>query len=324
MLVKSLRAACLAVLFGVLLVGTAFAQAAWPSKPIKIIVPWPPGGAADLTCRLLQVPLAEILGQTVVIENKSGGGGIVGTEALVRSPADGHTIGMVISSHASNMALHSKLPYDTLNDTKPITIVTRSPNILVVHPSTPYRSLADIVEAAKSKPGSIHYATSGNGTAQHFGAEHIKLWARIDMVHVPYRGAGPALNDLVGGQVLVGILNIASTWPHVQSGRLRPIAVTGRDRSPNAPDVPAVSETITGFDFGEWFALMAPGRVPDEIVERLYAAIAKAAKTPEFQARALETGMEVVLNTPAAFRTMLDGEVKKFADLVREANIKIE
>ena len=324
MLGKSIGAAILAALFGVLLAGTALAQTAWPTKPVKIIVPWPPGGAADLTCRLLQVPLAEVLGQSVVIENKSGGGGIVGTEALVRSPADGHTIGMAISSHASNMSLHAKLPYDTLNDTKPITIVTRSPNILAVHPSTSYQSLADIVAAAKAKPGSIHYATSGNGTAQHFGAERIKIANQIDMVHVPYRGAGPALNDLVGGQVLVGILNIASTWPHVQSGRLRPIAVTGLNRSPIAPDVPAISETIPGFDFGEWFALMAPGRVPDEIVERLYAAIAKAAQTPDFQAKVRDAGMEPVLNTPAAFKTMLDGEVKKFADLVKQANIKIE
>jgi tripartite-type tricarboxylate transporter receptor subunit TctC len=317
-------ATSLAVLVVSLLACLAPAEAQWPTKPVKIIVMWPPGGAADITCRHLQQPLSDIIGQPVVIENKSGGGGVTGTDALARSPADGHTIGMVISSHASNVALHTKLPYDAVKDFKPITIVTRSPNVLAVHPSTPYKSLADIIAAAKDKPGVLHYATSGNGTAQHFGIEHLKLATGIDIVHIPYRGAAPALNDLVAGQVQIGVLNIASTMPYIQSGGVRALAVTSSSRSAMAPDVPSMAETVPGFDFSEWFSLMAPAGVPDEIVEKIYASIAQAARAPTFTEKIKEAGMEPVLNTPAEFRTLLEAEIRKFAELTTKAKIKID
>lgn len=298
--------------------------AQWPSKPLKIIVMWPPGGAADIVARYLQQPLSEVIGQPVVIENKSGGGGITGTDALAHSPPDGHTIGTVISSHASNVALHQTLPYDAVKDFKPITILTRSPNVLAVHPSTPYKSVADIIAAAKAKPGTLYYATSGNGTAQHFGIEHLKIATGVDITHVPYRGAGPALNDLVAGQVMIGCLNIASTLPYMQSGRVRALAVTTPTRSAIAPDVPSLADTVPGFDFAEWFALMAPGGVPDEIVDQLYAAIKKAASRPVFTDKVKDAGMEPVLNTPTEFRALIAAEITKFKQLTAKANIRID
>jgi tripartite-type tricarboxylate transporter receptor subunit TctC len=303
---------------------TASAETDWPTKPIKIIVPWPPGGAADIAARYLQHPLQDVVKQSIVIENKSGAGGIVGTEALARSPADGYTIGMVISSHASNPSLYSKLPYDTVKDIKPITILVRSPNVIAVHPSAPYKTLADIIAAAKAAPGKLQYASSGNGTAQHLGLEQLKILTGIDMGHIPYRGAGPALNDLVNGQVQIGVLNSGGVFPHVQAGRLRAIAVTTAKRSPSAPDIPAVSETVPGFDFPEYFAFVAPAGVPDEMVQKIYEAIAKAAHTPFFVEKAKEVGLEPVLNTPAEFRTQIASEIKKFGDLVRTAKIRLD
>ena len=316
----------LALLAGILSVAAAQAEAAdaWPTKPIKIIVPFAPAGAADIICRHLQQPLSELLGQQVVVENKSGGSGVTGTEALARSTPDGHTIGMVISSHASNVSLHQTLPYDSIKDFKPITIVTRSPNVFSVHPSTPYKSLEEVIAAAKAKPGELVFATSGNGTAQHFAAEYLKLAKGIDMVHVPYRGAGPALNDLVGGQVKIGILNIASSLPHIKADRIRPLAVTSAKRNAALPDVPSMAESMAGFEFSEWFALAAPGGTPDEIVEKLYQAIKTASSKPEIEAKFREAGMVPDLMPPAEFSAYMDAEVKKFADLVKKANVKLE
>lgn len=316
--------AALALALAGVLAGPAAAQTGLPAKPLRIIVPFAAGGGADIACRHLQPLLSEIIGQSVVIENKSGGGGVIGTEAMVRAQPDGSTIAMVISSHASNQALYKSLPYNALSDTKPITVLFRATNVWSVHPSSPHKSLAEIIAAAKAQPGRVAVVTSGTGTQQHLGFEQLKLITGTDMIHVPYRGAGPALNDLVTGQVQVGILNISSSMPHIREGRLRAIAVTSGARSPYAPDVPSVSETVPGFDSVEWFAFVAPGGVPDPVIERLYEVINKAARTPQFEARAKEMGVDLVLNTPAEFRTQLAADVAKFADLVQKANIKLD
>lgn len=304
--------------------GPASSQATWPTKPLRIIVPWPPGGAADISVRNLQQPLSELIGQPVIVENKSGGGGIVGTDALARAPADGSTIGMVISSHASNTALHNSLPYDAVKDFKPITILTSGANVVIVHPSTPYKKLDDIIAAVKAAPGKMHYVTSGNGTAQHLGFESLKLATGMQIDHVPYKGAGPALNDLVAGQVHIGVLNIGGVMPHVQAGRLRAIAVTSPKRAASLPDVASVAETVPGFDFTEWFALLAPAGVPDETVEKMYVAIKKAASNPAFITKMNDIGMETVLNTPAEFKALIAASIVKFKDLVQRANIKLD
>jgi tripartite-type tricarboxylate transporter receptor subunit TctC len=304
--------------------GVAAAETKWPTKPLRIIVPWPPGGAADISVRHLQQPLSEVIGQPVIVDNKSGGGGIVGTDALARAPADGSTIGMVISSHASNTALHNSLPYDAVKDFKPITILTAGANVVIVHPSAPYKTLTDIITAAKANPGKMHYVTSGNGTAQHLGFEYVKLATGIKMDHVPYKGAGPALNDLVAGQVQIGVLNIGGVMPYVHTGRLRAIAVTSPKRTFALPDTPSIAETVPGFDFTEWFALMAPAGVPDEVVEQIYQAVKKAASTPTFVEKVKEGGMEPVLNTPAEFKQIVADSIVKFKDLVQRANIKLD
>ncbi len=306
------------------LAGSALAQAPWPSKPIRIIVPFAAGGGADIAARHLQPLLTESLGQPIVIENKGGGGGIVGTEQMVRSAPDGHTFGMTVSSLASNPALNKSMPFDALKDVKPVTILFRATNVWLVHPSSPYKSLAEIIAAAKASPGKIAAATSGSGTQQHLGLEQLKLITGVDITNVPYRGAGPALTDLLSGQIQLGILNISSTLPHVKEGRLRGIAVTAGQRSPYAPDMPSVAETVAGFDSVEWFGFIAPAGVPDDIIAKFYDALAKAARSPQFTARARDMGVDLVINTPAEFKTLLEAEVAKFADLVKRANIKLE
>lgn len=302
----------------------AAAQSTWPSKPVKIIIPFAAGGGTDIAARHLQPLLQEVIGQPIVIENKGGGGGIVGTEQLVRAAPDGHTIGMIVSSHASNPALYKTMSYDAIKDIKPITILFRATNVWAAHPSAPFTSLAEIIAAAKAAPGKIAVVTSGTGTAQHLGLEQFKLQTGIDIVHVPYRGAGPALNDLVIGQVQLGILNISSMLPHIKAGRLKGIAVTSGQRSAFAPEVASVAETVPGFDSVEWFAFIAPAGVPDDIIEKIYAAIVKAARTPQYDAKVKEMGVELVLNAPADFTKMIAAEVTKFADIVKRANIKLD
>lgn len=322
MLSKLLAALTAAVLITASTAATA--GDGWPSKSLRIIIPFAAGGGADIAARHLQPHLAEALGQPVIIENKGGGGGIVGTEQLVRAAPDGHTIGMIVSSHASNPALYKSMPYDAVRDVKPITILFRATNVWAVHPSAPYKTLAEVIGAAKAKPGKIAVVTSGTGTAQHLGFEQLKLLTRTDMVHVPYRGAGPALNDLLIGQVQIGILNISSTLAHIKEGRLRALAVTSGTRSAFEPDIPTVAETLPGFDSTEWFGFIAPGGVRDDIAEALHRAILKAARTHQFEQRAREMGVDLVLSSTAEFRAHLVAEVARFAELVKRANIKLD
>lgn len=320
----SFIALCLLASLGFLTTtGTASAQS-FPPKTIKIIVPFAPGGLSDIVCRQLQQPLADVLGVTVVIENKAGASGQIGTEAIARSKADGSVIGTVGSSHATNTALFPNLPYDAVKDFKPIIILARSPNVIGVHPATPYKSLADVIAAAKAAPGNLHYVTSGNGTAQHLGFEQLKLESSIDIAHIPYRGAGPALNDLTSGQVQLGFLNVAGMLPHIMAGSVRALAVSSPKRSALLPDVPSISETLPGFDFVEYAALVAPAGVPDAVIEQLYQAIAKAARTPAYQASITKVGMELSIASPAEYRELLARDIARTGDLVRKAKIKIE
>ena len=287
-------------------------------------MPNPPGGAADIVVRHLQPPLAEVLGQTVIVENKPGANGIIGMEAMLRSPPDGSVLATAASSIVSSPALYSSLPYDVLKDIRPVTILTRAPNVLSVPPSSAYKSFGDILEAAKRTPGKLIVATSGNGTAQHFSLEEIKILTGTDIVHVAYKGAGPAFNDLVAAQVGIGLLNIAGTMPFVRSGQLRPLAVTSLKRSAQLPDVPSISETLPGFDMSEFFALVASAAVPADTIERLYAAVVKAARTPGFEAKVREAGMELDLLTPTEFRALMLVEHKRLGDLARKAGIRLD
>ncbi len=321
---RKLMTTVLAALLAIPLADIAVAQTPWPTKPLRIVVPWPPGGSADTSVRHLQAPLQEALGQPVVIENKSGGGGVIGTETLTRAAPDGYTICLVTSAHTASPAVYSTMPYNAEKDLKPITIFVTSANVISVHPSAPYKTLKDLIDAAKAKPGNVIVATSGNGTAQHFGFEQIKIATKTDMVHLPYRGAGPALNDLVAGQVPIGYLNIAGSLPHIQANRLRPLAVTGLKRSAAMPDVPTIAETIPGFDFTEWHALIVPAAVPDDIVEKLYVAIAKAANTKDYIEKVGNVGMVVDILSPADSVKKFTEEFKRLADLAKAAGIKAD
>ena len=305
---------------------TAAPPAVWPipGKPFRIIVAFGAGGGSDIATRHLQPLLAEVLGVPVIVENKGGSGGMVGTEAMVRSPPDGHTIGMVVSAHASNPALHKVMPFDAVKDWKPITILFRAANVWGAHPSSPYKSIAEVLAAAKANPGKVLVATSGNGTAQHLGLEQLKIAAGVDIVHVPYRSAGGAFQDLVSGQIDLGILNASSMLAYIKDGRLKPIAVTSEKRSVYAPDIPAIAETLPGFDSVEWFAYGAPGGTPDDVVEKIYAAIVKAARTLAFEQRAKDMGVDLVLNTPADLAKIIAADLAKFKDLVEKAKITAE
>jgi tripartite-type tricarboxylate transporter receptor subunit TctC len=317
-------AALLIALFGVVPMTDHASAQSFPPKSLKIIVPWAPGGLSDIVCRQLQQPLSDVLGVPVVIENKTGASGQIGTEAIARSKADGTVIGTVGSSHATNTALFPKLPYDAVADFKPITILARSPNVIVVHPSTSYKSLADVIAAAKAAPGDLNYVSSGNGTAQHLGFEQIKLETGIDIQHIPYRGAGPALNDLAGGQVKLGFLNIAGALPHINAGTIRALGVSSPKRTALLPDVPTIAETVPGFDFVEYAALVAPAGLSDDFIEKLYQAIAKAARSSAYESAITKVGMELSLEQPAEYRALIARDIARIGDLVRKANIKIE
>ncbi len=306
------------------MVSAAAAQTAWPTKPIKIIVPFAAGGGTDISARHLQPIMSEQIGQPIIIENKPGAGAIIGTEALVRSPPDGHTIGMIVSSHVSNPHLHKSMPYDALKDVKPITILFKATNVWVASPKTTYKSINDILEAAKKAEGKFAVVTSGNGTQQHLGLESLKLATGIDMVHVAYKGAGQAANDLVIGQVDVGILNMSSMLPYIKDGRLRGLAVTEGKRSTYAPEVASVAETVPGFSSVEWFAFIAPAGVPDDVIEKIYQAIVKAARTDVYAEKVKQMGVDLVLNTPAELQAQMIKEHAGFADLVAKAKIKVD
>jgi tripartite-type tricarboxylate transporter receptor subunit TctC len=313
-----------ALIAGAAMHGAAMAQA-WPTKPIRLIVGNPPGGTNDILARLMQQPLGEILGQPIVIENRAGAGTIVGTETTVRAPPDGHTIGTIISVHASNVSLQPKMPYDAVKDITPIAFLGRVSNIVVVHPSVPAKTLPELIDLAKKSPGSIHHGTSGNGTSQHFSGELLKLGAGIDIVHVPYKGGGPAINDVVGGQIQMMFGNFASILPHVQSGRVRPLAVTSAARSPVLPDLPTVAEAanLPGFAVTEWYAVIGPAGMQPDVVRKINDAIYTVLKRPDIATKLRDQGIEVDYMSPEQMGAFIKTEIDKFRDIVQRANIKI-
>jgi tripartite-type tricarboxylate transporter receptor subunit TctC len=297
----------------------------WPSKPIRIILPNPPGGTNDILARMLQVPLQEILGQPVVVENRSGGSNIPATEAIVRSPPDGYTIGTIISVHASNVALQPKLPYDSIKDITPIAFLGHVGNIVVVHPAVKASSMQELIALAKANPGNVHHGSSGSGTSQHFSGELLKLGTGAEIVHVPYRGGGPAINDLLGGHIQMMFGNFTSIVPHVRSGAVRPLAVTAGSRSPVFPDLPTVAEaaSLPGFAVTEWYAVIGPPELPPDIVGKLNAAFYEALKRPDIASRLRDQGIEVDFMTPARLGEFVKAEIAKLGDIAKRANMRL-
>ena len=302
----------------------ALAQS-WPAKPIRIVAPFPPGGTVDITARILQPKLSEAFGQPVVVENRAGAGGAVGTEAVARSAADGYTFLLTLSSHTINPILY-KLSYDTERDFAPVTMVASVPQLIAAHPDAPAKTLRELVAAAKARPGALAYASPGNGTPGHIAAELLKLKTGIDLVHVPYKGGGPALADTVAGQVPFLFLTAPAGIPSVRSGKLRALAVTTARRTPAAPEIPTVAEELALPDYvvDSWLALFAPAGTPSAIVARVQKDVARVLKQPETRQRLVEQGAEPVGGTPEELAHVVSTELRTWAAVIRQAGIKAD
>lgn len=319
-----LRAALALMLSGASF-ASALAQAAYPSKPVRIIVPSTPAGVLDNVARTLALRLPDQLGQPIVIENKGGAGGNIGAEAAARSPADGYTLFIGFNAtHGANLALFGKLNYDPVADFAPISLLAAVPNIVSVHPSTPVNSLAELVALAKAKPGKLSYASSGNGTSTHLAAEMFKATAGIDMVHVPYKGSAPAVADVIAGQVPVLVDSVASSTAQVKAGKLKALATTSPRRLAVLPELPTVAESgYPGFQSAAWVGLLAPAGTPKAVIEQINAAVLKVMALPETRERMAGFGAEITTSTPEEFAAHIRSEMAKLGKVVRDAAIKV-
>ena len=306
------------------LTGAARAQGQWPTKPISYIVPFPAGGTTDVLGRLIGQKLGTALGQTIVIDNRGGAGGSLGSEIAARAAPDGYTLlGGTISSHAINVSLYPKLGYDPIKSFTPITLIGTNPVVLVVNQASPYKTLADVVVAAKAKKP-LSSASAGSGTSQHLALELLKSKAGIDITHIPYKGSGPAIQDVMAGQVDMMFDTTVVAGPHIESGKLRPLAVTSAKRQPNMPNVPTVAETVPGYEVISWQAIFAPAGTPKPIVDRLHSEIAKILAEPELRERLAKLGMQGADMTTAQVGEFQKAEVAKWAQVIKAANIKLE
>ena len=304
----------------------ALAQDKWPSKPITYIVPFGPGGTTDVLARLVTLKAGPALGTTFVIENKPGAGGSTGSDITAKAAPDGYTIqGGTISSHAINVSLYQKLAYDPVKNFQPITLIGSMPNVLVVRADSPHKSLQDVIAAAKSKPGTINYASSGNGTSQHLSGVFFEQMTGGKMVHVPYKSSAESLNAILGGQGADIIFeNLAPALPHIKAGKLRALGVTSEKRSSSLPDVPAVAETLPGFGIVSWQGIFAPAGVPQPVVDRLATEMIKAINDPEIKSKLVAQGIEPSGMSPAEFSAFQKTEIEKWARVIRAGNIKAD
>jgi len=303
---------------------TAFAQG-YPERPVKLVVPYAPGGSADIVARLLADEWGRQLGQPLVIENKAGAGGNLGVDAVAKSPGDGYTIGLQTVSLAINPALTARMPYDTLKDLKPIGLVASSQHVLVVNNQLPVRSLKELLALARSQPGKLSYGSAGSGSTFHMSAELFKAQAGLAIVHIPYRGGGPALTDTIAGQVDMAFPVLSAAQGHVQAGKLRALGVTSHRRSPLLPEVPTLAEAgLPSYSFETWFMVFAPMAVPAPLIDRLNTTLNKALATPALRERMGKEGFEPTPSTPAQARTRLEREMPQWARLVKERGITAE
>jgi tripartite-type tricarboxylate transporter receptor subunit TctC len=301
---------------------TASPTRGYPSKPVRLLVPAPPGGSTDLFARVVGAKLAAQLGQQVVIDNRGGAGGIVATELLARSVPDGHTLGIIYTPHTTNPSL-TKLPYDPVNDFAPISLMTAAPLVLVVNPALPVRSVKDLIALAKAKP--VAYGSAGNGSGGHLSGELLKLLTGIPATHVPYKGAGPAAVDVVAGQLQFQFAAQITAGGFVKSGRLRAIAVSSAKRAATLPELPTVAESgVPGFDFTNWFGIVAPARLPAPLIQRVHAEITTALRSTEVADKLAAEGAEVVASTPQQFRDFIRGDIAKWAKVVKAAGMKVD
>ncbi len=307
--------------------GPAAAQATdWPNKPVRWVVPFPPGGAMDAIARILGDKAGKALGQSFVIENKAGAGGNIGADMVAKAPADGYTIMITSIGMATNKPLYGKLSYDPVKHFAPVSVLAVVPNVLVTNSTQPaVKSVADVIAAARKQPGQLSYASAGNGTSIHLAGEMFTSLAKIDMMHVPYKGSGPAVSDLLGGQVNYMFDSISSARNHIQSGKLRPLAVTTAKRSKALPHVPTMAEAgVAGYDVSPWFAVFAPAGTPAAVIAKLNKALLEAMKQPDVVERLDAIGAETVGSTPEALASHLERETAMWSRLISERNIKLD
>lgn len=307
---------------GALAAGGVRAQA-WPAKPIRLVVPYPPGGGVDVVARIVAEPLARALGQPVAVDNRGGAAGALGSDLVAKSAPDGYTLLLTLSSHTIN-PLVFKTPYDVVNDFAPISLVVSLPQLIFSNPSAPFDSLASMVAYARKNPGRLSYATAGSGSPSHLAGEWIKQRTGTFFVHIPYRGGGPAVADVIGGQLELGILSISAAAAHAKAGRVRPLAVTTRERSPAFPDVPTVAEALQlpDFEVDSWMAAFAPRGTPPSVVDRVQAEIQRVVQQPEIAARLLQQGAVSVGSSPQALDARVRRELKQWAPIVAAANMR--
>ena len=303
----------------------AAAAQAFPTKPIRLVVTYPAGGGADLMARLVAPKMSEVLGQPVVVENKAGASGQIAAGEVSRAAPDGHTLMLDAMSYAVNPSLFPKLPYDPAKAFAPVAVLVRFPNVLVVTPSHPARNVQELIAAAKAEPGKVAFASSGNGSAQHLSGELFRQRTGVEITHIPYKGGGPALNDVIGGQVPMFFANMASGLPHVKAGKLRALAITGGARSPALPDAPTMAEAgVQGYEVYEWNAIFAPAGTPAPVIARLADAIARAVQSTEFRERVAALGGEPIGYGPAEAERFVREQTDLWGRVVRAGNIKAE
>jgi tripartite-type tricarboxylate transporter receptor subunit TctC len=295
----------------------------YPSKPVKVLVSTAPGGMADTLGRLLATHLTQSMGQQFYVENRGGAGNIIGIDLVAKSPPDGYTLLVVAGTITSNHIMYKKMPYDVLRDLAPITQLVSLPNVLVVHPSQPYKTLGDFIAAAKAKPGQINFASAGVGSNLHLSMELLKAKAGIDVVHVPYKGVGPAMSDLIGGHVASMVSNVASAKPHIDSGKLRPLGVTSRARASALPNVPSIAESgVKDYEVLNWFGLFAPAGTPAPIITRMHAEAKAMLTAPEMKQRLTAEGAQAIVSTPADFTAFVKSEMAQWTEVGKAAKIQ--
>jgi tripartite-type tricarboxylate transporter receptor subunit TctC len=298
----------------------------YPSRPVRLIVPFPPGGSTDIMARVVAQKLTERLGQQVIVDNRGGAGGRIGMHLAAKALPDGYTLLMSTSiTHTVQVSLYSKLPYNVLTDFAPISLVASIPLLLVVNPSVPAKSVKELIALAKAKPGQLSYASPGNGTSGHLAAEMFRSMADVDVVHVPYKGGGPAITDLIGGQVQMMILSALATLPHVKTGKLRALAITSLTRSPYLPHIPTMTESgLPGYEVVLWYGVSAPAKTPPVIIARLNKEIVQIMRLPEVRERLASEAGQPVGSTPEEFQAIIRTDVAKWGKVVKEAGIKAE
>ena len=322
---KALRAAASAA-FAVALGSACVAYAqSYPVKPIRIVVPFAPGGGTDILTRIMLPRLGEALKQQLIVDNRPGAGSQIGTDVVAKALPDGYTILMVDTAFMTNPSLYSKLPYNSEKDFAPVSLAATAPVIMIVHPSVPVRTVKELVSLARAQPGALNFASGGPGSSTHLGVELLKYVAKIDLLHIPYKGTGPAVADVLGGQVTMMFAGISSVKQHVEAGRLRAIAVTGANRSPAMPKVPTFGEAgLKQVDASSYWGALAPARTSPEIVNRLSAAMAQVLKAPDVRDKLVELGFDPIGGSPSEFSALLASETAKWSKVIKAAGVRLD